>query len=1433
MKHLLSILLLFCFGLTAHAGNDARVSSLFDENTRYYFRCVSTSSSTTYDNGYFCLGSEHGFAYPIYLLTGASTISDDGYWFVVGNDNDGYTFCNAATGQYLTWSSDYNTDRYLTLTDEPQDPESYWFVEKQSAYPDGYGVRTKAEQKGERDSAPAYYYFNLRTSGAHQFHLGTYQTTAFNGYNSRMRFFDADGHEVGAESQKTLTVYCVDASTDNILETLTYDFTDSYTLWEAPARDGYTFAKASESLPYTATGNSTIYLYYEPVHTSSDYYTSEEWTEASDYHEFGKWESLNHADNSTSQHTITFTCPQNAVLCFNCGVSSEGYCDWLRCTLDGVNLCEISGEETRTITRGPLDEGQHTLIFTYSKDGSVSNGSDAAWATDILYTVSKPSVATFHSIDIESGEEFDTYSYTFYGTYTISSPKTYAGYDYVRGDLSFPYVITESGDYWFYYCVKQSGLKTTQIVDGRFADGTIWYRMSIRGSKQIYAQPSGAVVCNTTSKPYDAAYFWCFVNAGNGLYQVYNYLTGPTLPMSAARSADATALQMNADGAYSYFNITENGSGFNLQLPGVTPSSCCNDHGSNGVLKLWTSNSSTADAGSRIVFESVGEVNFVEMENLYFTNAGTDNCIEMTEHGTYWLSYGYTPEDATLTSVVWSTDNKKVAEVDANGMVTATGEGTATITVTSTSNPSVSASCQVKVIGLIRVAEITADDLSLSVGQSATIHYTVSPDNAYDTTVKFSSSDPDIAFVDNAGRVTALAEGTAYIVVSANDDSGVAKSIVVTVVDPEKGIVVEHGDSYLYLTSAGDALLALPKDYLDGDYTLDETGHFSAQLVGGESFERSGIFSVSEELPVELPTFTSYKFNNKYNYQVFADIAAADPAAGEINLQVGAIGKRLTASFQVPDKQVVVWADGKRQVSKETRLRFDRPITYTIGRDAWVELQLKQLANGDTKSSLIPFGHHTTVNIDWLTDHPNNTYGVPEIYIVTEDGNPVTSKTEYKNATIEILGGGVFPDLPIQDVLIRGRGNTSWSRSKRPYRLKFEKKKDPFGLPKSKSWVLLANDQRGSMTTNAIGHKVASLMECAGACHIIPIELYLNNSYLGSYNFCEKVGFSNSSVEIDDETFAAMLELDTQPEATPTTVYTSNAYRLNTKIHDPDVGEADYEGQLTAEQIIADFDRMTQMVRAHDGSYVNAVDVPRLASYLSANEIICNCELHHPKSVFCYSEDVTDGFNLETGRDDTPWVFGPVWDCDWGFGYEQNNTYFVINQERDFFSELLGSGDSQGRGKQFWNDLRYGSEEMERAYYYRWHKFMNEGGLDELIEFCDDYFDYAALSLSHNREGAQVGDRSSDYSSITSNSKKWLKDRCNHIYSSIKAYDIPEEFTLGDLNADGEVTLVDLNRLMRVALGMALDTYGTADVNADGRIDRDDVEALAHKLLDK
>lgn len=79
--------------------------------------------------------------------------------------------------------------------------------------------------------------------------------------------------------------------------------------------------------------------------------------------------------------------------------------------------------------------------------------------------------------------------------------------------------------------------------------------------------------------------------------------------------------------------------------------------------------------------------------------------------------------------------------------------------------------------------QLGSSSLSLEVGGSANLMATVLPSNATDKSVSWSSSNSGVAIVDNNGKVTAVAAGSAVITVTTTD-GGKTATCTVTVTNP-------------------------------------------------------------------------------------------------------------------------------------------------------------------------------------------------------------------------------------------------------------------------------------------------------------------------------------------------------------------------------------------------------------------------------------------------------------------------------------------------------------------------------------------------------------------------------------------------------------------------------------------------------------------------
>lgn len=171
---------------------------------------------------------------------------------------------------------------------------------------------------------------------------------------------------------------------------------------------------------------------------------------------------------------------------------------------------------------------------------------------------------------------------------------------------------------------------------------------------------------------------------------------------------------------------------------------------------------------------------------------------------TFSLSATVTPENAEEKAVGWNSNNMSVVTVDKDGKITAVGRGSAEVFCFLKSNGEVFAKCSVTVQipdtqpeptkpepkptepEVVKVSGITLNpDINISLkieeGNSSKITATVVPSNATNPSVKWVSSSPDVATVDDSGNVTALKVGSTDITCTAVDGSGVSASCPVTV----------------------------------------------------------------------------------------------------------------------------------------------------------------------------------------------------------------------------------------------------------------------------------------------------------------------------------------------------------------------------------------------------------------------------------------------------------------------------------------------------------------------------------------------------------------------------------------------------------------------------------------------------------------------------
>ena len=214
---------------------------------------------------------------------------------------------------------------------------------------------------------------------------------------------------------------------------------------------------------------------------------------------------------------------------------------------------------------------------------------------------------------------------------------------------------------------------------------------------------------------------------------------------------------------------TEDTNLWTLETPGYLAQSTSDEFvlTKETALYVYTTGGDSKRMLDLVYIKKTGEAPIVEVTEI--TLSETEKAL--TEGETFTLTATVNPADATNPAIEWSSSDVAVATVDENGVVTAVAEGEATITATSVADPAKFASCKVVVkkpfvaVDGITLSETTA---KLEIGSTITLTATVSPDNATEPAVTWSSDNTAVATVED-GVVTAVGAGEAIITAKAGE----------------------------------------------------------------------------------------------------------------------------------------------------------------------------------------------------------------------------------------------------------------------------------------------------------------------------------------------------------------------------------------------------------------------------------------------------------------------------------------------------------------------------------------------------------------------------------------------------------------------------------------------------------------------------------------
>lgn len=265
--------------------------------------------------------------------------------------------------------------------------------------------------------------------------------------------------------------------------------------------------------------------------------------------------------------------------------------------------------------------------------------------------------------------------------------------------------------------------------------------------------------------------------------------------------------------------------------------------------------------------------------------------------------------------------------------------------------------------------------------------------------------------------------------------------------------------------------------------------------------------------------------------------------------------------------------------------------------------------------------------------------GLPMMFVYTNGGANVVSKDNYIRGTASTYNNisltRSFAEAT-DSMSIRGRGNSTWGMPKKPYQIKFDKKKELLGMPKDKTWVLLANysDKSNLRWETACELSRMSCLEWTPRTRFV--ELFMNDRYTGTYVLCEKIKIADDRVNVGDNGY--ILEVDQPGRLDVDDVYFTTD-KILCNIKDPDL-EYDDDNYTWVKNFITQAEQTLYSDNFLDKltGYKTYIDINSFVDWYIVNEIARNNDAIFFSS--CYM-NVKKGGKLK---------MGPIWDFDIAFG---------------------------------------------------------------------------------------------------------------------------------------------------------------------------------------
>ena len=337
---------------------------------------------------------------------------------------------------------------------------------------------------------------------------------------------------------------------------------------------------------------------------------------------------------------------------------------------------------------------------------------------------------------------------------------------------------------------------------------------------------------------------------------------------------------------------------------------------------------------------------------------------------------------------------------------------------------------------------------------------------------------------------------------------------------------------------------------------------------------------------------------------------------------------------------------------------------------------------------------------------------------------------------------------------IRGRGNSTWSTDKKPYKIKLDKKQNLFNMGKNKHWVLLADYYDPSHLRNKTTYWIGKQLGMDYTPEGVYVDVVMNGEYYGSYMLCEQVRLGENRVDLDD------LEADDASKAATTEPEITGGYLLSMSPYGDETGKTfrtkhgnefliespsfeDYENEAQYNYIKNYVQNTEDAIYAKDfkkdgKSFEEYMDVNAAIDYYWIQEFSMNGDAFGSTSTYLYKP--------RNGK----LFWGPLWDFDyvaWGNNeYDDYNCEGWQQMQSTWYARLFKNKDFAEKAMARWPQIR---EQLEAA--------SKDGGqIDQYADEIRDSMKYNSYLYGNNYDSDL---NNKDFQQSVDQLKNWIQAR--------------------------------------------------------------------------